>query len=72
MTENLIDMYNKELQQEKFGALVAARVNEILSGNAKVLEFEKVGGIFTTTEQEALLFADTIAQVVCANLNRGE
>lgn len=72
MTENLIDMYNKELQQEKFGALVAARVNEILSGNAKVLEFEKVGGIFNTTEQEALLFADTIAQVVCANLNRGE
>jgi len=72
MTQNLIDMYNKELQQEQFGALVAARVNEILSGNAKVLEFEKAGGIFNTTEQEALLFADTIAQVVCANLNRGE
>jgi hypothetical protein len=72
MTETLIDMYNRELQQEQFGALVAARVNEILSGNAKVLEFEKAGGIFNTPEQEALLFADTIAQVVCANLNRGE
>jgi hypothetical protein len=72
MTQTIIDMYNKELQQEKFGALVAARVNEILSGKAKVLEFEKVGGIFNTPEQEALLFADTIAQVVCANLNQGE
>jgi len=65
-------MYNKELQQQQFGALVAARVNDILSGNAKVLEFEKAGGIFNTADQEALLFADTIAQVVCANLNRGE
>ena len=65
-------MYNKDLQQEQFGALVAARVNEILSGKAKVLEFEKAGGIFSTPEQEALLFADTIAQVVCANLNQGE
>lgn len=72
MTQAIIDMYNKDLQQEKFGALVAARVNEILSGNAKVLGFEKAGGIFYTPEQEALLFADTIAQVVCANLNRGE
>ena len=72
MTQNLIDMYNKELQQEQFGALVAARVNEILSGKAKVLEFEKAGGIFNTAEQEALLFADTIARVVCANLNPGE
>jgi len=72
MTETLIDMYNKELQQQQFGALVAARVNDILSGNAKVLEFEKAGGIFNTADQEALLFADTIAQVVCANLNRGE
>ena len=65
-------MYNKDIQQEQFGALVAARVNEILSGNAKVLEFEKAGGVFNTVEQEALLFADTIARVVCANLNRGE
>ena len=72
MTQSLIDQYNRELQQEQFGALVAARVNEILSGNAKVLEFEKAGGIFYTSEQEALLFADTIARVVCANLNRGE
>lgn len=72
MTEALIDLYNKELQQEKFGALVAARVNEILSGNAKVLDFKPVGGTMYTPEQETLMFADTIAQVVCANLNRGE
>lgn len=72
MTQALIDMYNKELQQEKFGALVAARVNDILSGNAKVLDFKPVGGMMLTAEEEALMFADTIAQVVCANLNRGE
>lgn len=72
MTETLIDLYNKELQQEKFGALVAARVNEILSGNAKVLEFQPAGGTIYSNEQETLMFADTIAQVVCANLNQGE
>lgn len=72
MTEMLIEMYNKELEQERFGALVAARVNEILSGKAKVLDFDRAGGVFYTPEQETLLFADTVAQVVCANLNRGE
>jgi hypothetical protein len=72
MTEALINLYNKELQQEQFGALVAARVNEILSGKAKVLEFPKVGGWYSSPEEEQLMFADTIAQVVCANLNRGE
>lgn len=70
--QDLIDQYNVELQQEDFAMLVAARVNEILSGKAKVLEFEKIGGIYYTTEQNNLLFADTIARAVCANLNRGE
>ena len=72
MTETLIDLYNKELQQEKFGALVAARVNEILSGNAKTLDFKPAGGAIYTNAEETLMFADTIAQIVCANLNRGE
>lgn len=72
MTQAIIDMYNKELQQEKFGALVAARVNEILSGNAKVLDFKPVGGMMYTPAEESLMFADTIARVVCANLPQGE
>lgn len=72
MTQNLIDQYNKELQQEQFGSLVAARVNEILSGTAKVLDFKPVGGTMYTSAEETLMFADTIAQVVCANLNQGE
>lgn len=72
MTETLIDLYNKELQQEKFGALVAARVNEILSGNATVLDIKPAGGAIYTNAEETLMFADTVAQVVCANLNRGE
>ena len=66
--QSLIDQYNVELQQERFALLVAARVNEILSGNAKVLEFPKVGGIFNTHEEEQLMFADTIARAVCAHL----
>ena len=50
--------------------LVAARVNEILSGTAATLEFEKVGGWYYSPEQQALMFADKIAQAVCANLDR--
>lgn len=52
--------------------LVAARVNQILAGDAQPLQFERVGGIYYTTEQENLLFADTIARAVCANLETGE
>jgi hypothetical protein len=49
MTESLVDMYDKQLQQENFGALVAARVNEIRSGKATELNFEKIGALFHTT-----------------------
>jgi hypothetical protein len=70
--QELIDIYNKELQQEKFAILVAARVNDILSGNAKALDFQKVGGWYNSPEEEGLMFADLIARAVCANLERGE
>lgn len=66
--QDLIDQYNVELRQERFALLVAARVNEILSGTAKVLEFPKLGGVFNTQEEEQLMFADTIARAVCAHL----
>lgn len=56
--------------QEKFAMLVAARVNQILSGEAKPLNFKPAGGIYYTTEQENLLFADVIARAVCANLKQ--
>lgn len=68
--ETLQDQYNQDVQQEKFAMLVAARVNEILSGTAATLEFEKVGGWYYSPEQQALMFADKIAQAVCANLDR--
>jgi hypothetical protein len=68
--ETLKDQYDKDIQQEKFSMLVAARVNEILSGNATVLEFEKAGGLYYSAEQEGLMFADKIAQAVCSNLRR--
>lgn len=58
--------------QESFAMLVAARVNQILSGTAQPIKFEKTGGIYYTTEQENLIFADTIARAVCANLQTGE
>ena len=68
--ETLQDQYNKDIQEEKFSMLVAARVNEILSGNASVLEFEPVGGWYYSPEQQGLMFADKIAQAVCANLRK--
>lgn len=70
--ETLQDQYNKELQEDKFALLVAARVNEIKSGNAKALEFEPVGGWFYSMEQQHLMFADKIARAVCAHLENGE
>lgn len=72
MTRTLDEQYNRDIQQETFAMLVAARVNEILSNKAKVLDFEPAGGIHYTSEQETLIFADTVARAVCANLNRGE
>lgn len=68
--QNLTDLYNLETQQERFAMLVAARVNEILSGNAKVLEFPEVGSVFNPTEQQQLMFADKIARIVCTTLHK--
>lgn len=73
--QELIDMYKVDIQQERFAMLVAARVNDIRSGTAKVLEFPKAGGVFNTTEEEQLMFADLIARAVCLTLetsNLGE
>jgi len=73
MTQDLINMYNKQLMQEKFGTLVAARVNDILSGNAKEYTPEPPpGAAFLSREQEDMIFADRIARIVCATLNQGE
>lgn len=66
--ETLEEMYNKDLQQEKFAMLVAARVNDIRSGTAQPLHYERAGGVHYTQEQEVLLFADLIARAVCTNL----
>jgi len=68
--QELIDQYNVELQQEHFALLVAARVNDILSGTAKVLEFPKVGGWFNSTEEQQLMFADKIARTVCTAMDK--
>jgi hypothetical protein len=72
MTRSIDELYSREIQEDKFAMLVAARVNEILSGTAKVLEFKPVGGVFYTPEQQHLMFADKIARAVCANLQIGE
>lgn len=58
---NLEDLYDKELQQEKFAALVAARVNDIRSGTAHQLNF----GNELSPAEETLLFADKVARAVC-------
>lgn len=67
---DLDELYSVQTRQEKFAMLVAARVNEILSNKAKPLEFPKAGGVFNTSEEETLLFADVVARAVCSNLNR--
>lgn len=72
MSKTFTELYDRDIKQEKFAMLVAARVNEIRSGNAKVLEFPKAGGVFNTPEEETLLFADLIARAVCAHLETGE
>jgi hypothetical protein len=66
--KTLQEQYDIDLKQEEFALLVAARVNEIRSGTAKALEFKPVGGWFYSVEQQQLMFADKIAQVVCAHL----
>ena len=64
----LEEQYSKQVQEERFAMLVAARVNDIRSGGAKPLHYELTGGTMYTREQEVLLFADLIARAVCANL----
>ena len=63
--QDLIDMYRKEVQQEKFAALVATRVVEIIDGHAKPLNFEKdpVTMAYSPMEQ-TIMFADLIARSV--------
>ena len=67
--QELIDMYNKELQQEKFAALVATRVGQIMDGTAEALDFKPVGGMMYTHAQETLMYADVIARSVVNYLN---
>lgn len=69
MTESLIEQYNKELQQEKFAALVATRVGEIMDGTAQELNFKPVGGMMYTHAQETMMYADVIARSVVHYLN---
>jgi hypothetical protein len=62
--QELIDMYNKQVQQEKFAALVAARVGDLLDGTAKELNFKPTGGTMYTHAEETLMNADVIARSV--------
>lgn len=69
---NYEDYFNDSIRQEKFAILVAARVNDIRSGTASPLEFEKAGGIHYLPIEETLMFADLVARAVCAHLDQGE
>jgi len=68
--QDLSEMYNIQVMQERFGALVSARVNEILAGKAKQLDFQKIASMVDNPDVQSLLMADVIARVVCANLHR--
>lgn len=67
---NIEEFYTLAAKQDAFALLVSARVNDILNGTAKPLEFSKAGGAFNTPEQQTLIFADLVARTVCANLGR--
>lgn len=66
--ETIDELYARERQNEQFAMLVAARVNDIRSGEAKPLHYELPDGASYTREQEVLLFADLIARAVCETL----
>jgi hypothetical protein len=68
--KTLREQYSVDVQEENFSMLVAARVNEILSGTASVLDFKPAGGVHYSQEERQLMFADKIAQAVCSNLDR--
>lgn len=65
MSQEIIDLFNKQIQQEKFAALVATRVVEIVDGHAKPIHFDsdEVTGLYTPMQQ-TILFADLIARSV--------
>lgn len=65
MSQELIDLYNTEIRQEKFAALVATRVVEIIDGHAQPINFEvdPVTSALTPMHQ-TIKFADTIARSV--------
>jgi len=67
--QELIDMYNRDLQQEKFAALVATRVGQIMDGTAQALDFKPTGGTMYTHAEETLMYADVIARSVVNYLN---
>lgn len=62
--------FNDSVRQEKFAILVAARVNDIRSGTASPLNFQKAGGVFYSPIEETLMFADVVARAVCAHLDQ--
>lgn len=66
------EQYQIDTQQERFAMIVAARVNEILSNKAEILNLQPATGTTYTTDQENLIFADVIARAVCAHLVVGE
>jgi hypothetical protein len=70
--DELTRMYALQTQQEKFAALVSARVNQIFSGTAQPIDMQKIGSIATTPQQDALYFADLIARNVCHNIDKIE
>lgn len=66
----LEEYFDDSLRQEKFAILVAARVNDIRSGTASPLNFERAGGIHYLPIEETLMFADVVARAVCAHLDQ--
>jgi hypothetical protein len=64
MTQDLIDQYNVELQDQKFLDLVASVYKQKLAGTYENIQLETVGGWYTSPEGQEIQKAERIADAI--------
>jgi hypothetical protein len=64
MTQDLIDQYNVELQDQKFLDLVASIYKQKLAGTYENIQLETVGGWYTSPEGQEIQKAERIADAI--------
>lgn len=64
MTQDLIDQYNVELQDQRFLDLVASVYKQKLAGTYENIQLETVGGWYTSPEGQEIQKAERIADAI--------